>query len=166
MDLVTLCRGAVGIGRNLLIRTIKVYKHCLRLAITCMASLGVGHKRARSASTTTAIQRPSSSVTLTTRTMSSTKTMSVNRPRRSSTEGMSGLPITVNVDTRTRRSRITSYIGWLWSMASSKGENNGDSLASSSTSSLSGPPSPANITALADWSPRAAHHHVSEPRPP
>jgi hypothetical protein len=56
-----------------------------------------------------------------------------------------------------------SYMGWLRSMASSKGEN-GDSLASSSTSSLSGPPSPANITALADWSPRAAHHHVSEPQ--
>jgi hypothetical protein len=51
------------------------------------------------------------------------------------------------------------YMGWLRSMAmaSSNGEN-GDSLASSSTSSLSGPPSPAHTTALTDWSPRAAHH--------
>lgn len=126
-----------------------------------MASLGVGHQRGRSASTTTAIQRPSSSVILTTRTMSSIKTtttatsmISGNRPRRCSTEGMSGLPMTLNVNSKARRSAI-GYMGWLAGISDYL-HSPGESVASSSTLSFSGPPSPAHTTALPDWSPRAA----------
>lgn len=135
--------------------------------VLCMATLGLGHKRGRSASTTTAIQRPA---ILTTRTMSSAKTTTTtmtsgNRPRRPSTEGMSGLPITVNVHSKARTSTI-GYMGWLGSMASgmsdylhSPREHEHESTVSSSTHSLSfsGPPSPAHTTALPDWSPRAAN---------